>query len=304
MRVPAPLWILGVVGASTVVSAVAFGQGSTWGGPAAPARGDAGAAAASSPAAHEAGAPARRSSPRATWGTATVDAGSAGGGEEEAVGEEETEDEDEDAGPAASSAGDAGAPAADGGWSGPSNLGFAIGLRGGYALPFGNVNGQSVRDNVLQGAVPIGADLGWFFTPHVYVGVYFSYGIGLGAGRLNPTCSAPDTDCSGAMYRFGGVVHWHLLPLEAWDPWVGAGLGYELVQMTATSQIDGSSVNPSPPLQALDLTLEAGLDFKPLRYVGVGPYVEVATGPYVAGTSGFDLHGWATLGVRFRLNMF
>ena len=282
MRVPAALWILGVVAASAGVSAVASGQASTWGSGKAPNRGDAGAVspAPSSPA-------------------------------DEGEAEEEEEADKPDAGAvpsseagSAGSPSDAGAGAGDDGSSSPSNLGFAIGLHGGYAIPFGNENDVPVRDYVLQGAVPIGVDLGWFITPRLYVGVAFSYGIGLGAGRLNPTCGDPDIDCSAQMYSFGAVAHWHFRPEERWDPWIGVGLGYEIVQVTATSQVDNSTVNPSPALQGLDLSLTAGLDFKPLRYVGLGPYVEAAAGPYVAGASGFDIHGWAVVGVRFRMNLF
>jgi hypothetical protein len=284
MRVVAALWIVGVVAASAGVSAVAFGQASTWGTGTAPRRADAGAAARP---------------PESGANT-----------EEEQEEEEEAEEEEADGGvrtaadaaSAASTADAGGAP--DGGSNGPSNLGFAIGLRGGYALPFGNANGVTVRDNVAQGAVPIGVDVGWFFTPHLYVGAAFSYGIGVGIGRLNPTCGDPDIDCSAAMYRLGGVAHWHFLPTEDWDPWVGVGLGYEYLQVTATSQVDGSSSNPTSALQGLNVTLEAGLDYKPLRYFGLGPYMEVATGSYIAGTSGFDVHGWGILGARFRLNLF
>jgi hypothetical protein len=278
MRVPAALWILGVVAASAGVSAVASGQASTWGTGKASSRGDAGTISAAPSAEEE---------------------------------EEEEEDAHPDAGagpsPEAGSAGspsDAGAGAGDDGSSGPSNVGFAIGLHGGYSIPFGNENGVAVRDYVIQGAIPIGVDLGWFITPRFYVGVALTYGIGVGAARLNPTCGDPDVDCSAQMYSFGAVAHWHFRPEERWDPWVGVGFGYETVQVTATSQVDNSTVNPSPALQGLDLSLGAGLDFKPLRYVGVGPYVEGAAGPYVAGASGFDIHGWAVVGVRFRMNLF
>jgi hypothetical protein len=292
MRVPATLAVLGVLAASAGVSAVALGQVSTWGAGSGAATG---AGTEIGPSPSDAGADAIAAV--STAPTAPEDAGTKG---------EDAGDSDAAplAAPDAGNAEDAGASESDGGSSGPSNVGFAIGLRGGYGIPFGNENGLPMRDYVMQGAVPISVDMGWFFTPHLYAGVSISYGIGLGAARLNATCGEPDIDCSAQMYRFGALAHYHFSPEATWDPWVGVGLGYEVVQLTASSQVDNSSPDSSPALQGLDLSLEAGLDFKPLRYVGIGPYVEVAGGPYVAGVSGFDIHGWAVIGARFRMNLF
>jgi hypothetical protein len=183
----------------------------------------------------------------------------------------------------------------------PTNTGFSFGFRGSYAVPFGQANAVPLNGGVVIGMIPIGADMGWFFSPHFYVGGYFQYGFGIGPGQTNLTCSDVDVTCSAEMYRFGAVVHWHFKPESTVDPWLGAGLGYEIVNLVATSDVDDSTVTTSA-LQALDLTLEAGLDLKPLRYLGIGPFVEVATGPYI-GAQNASLHGWASFGMRFRSNL-
>jgi hypothetical protein len=200
--------------------------------------------------------------------------------------------------------------------SGPPDVGFSVGLRSGYGIPFGSGNGAPLS-SVLLGVVPIGVDAGWFFSPHFYVGGYFIYGFGVGAGQNNDTCSAIDQECSASMVRFGLVAHWHFAPQAHWDPWIGAGLGYETILLSASSDIDGSSLG-SAALSGLDLSLEAGIDLKPLHFLGFGPYVELATGPYLVDNnctaaatsadqtctpSGLVLHGWLSFGARFRTNL-
>jgi hypothetical protein len=103
------------------------------------------------------------------------------------------------------------------------------------------------------------------------------------------------------MYRFGLVAHWHFAPTAMWDPWVGGGLGYEIINFVNTDDVDDSTT-ATAALQALDLTFEAGLDFKPLKYLGFGPYAELATGPYI-GAQNSEWHGWASFGLRFRTNL-
>jgi hypothetical protein len=103
------------------------------------------------------------------------------------------------------------------------------------------------------------------------------------------------------MIRFGAVVHYHFAPEATWDPWIGAGLGYELINLVETDNTDGSS-SLSNALQGIDGTLEMGLDLKPLHYLGIGPYAELATGPYL-GKDNFGMHGWVSFGLRFRTNL-
>jgi hypothetical protein len=268
--------MVGVIAASAAVSAVALGQGSTWGTstPSAPDASPSSDSDASAPSAPDA-APA-----------APADAGPK---PRAAASAPASASPDQDAG------------AGDGGAYEPSTTGFSIGLRGGYMVPFGQANDVPLNGGVVVGVVPIGGDVGWFFSPHFYLGGYFQYGFGVGPGQNNLQCSELDTSCSAEMYRFGVVAHYHFKPEATWDPWVGAGLGYEIVNLVATSDVDESTVTSSA-LQGLDVTIEAGLDLKPLRYFGVGPYVELATGPYL-GTSTFAMHGWGSFGLRFRTNL-
>jgi hypothetical protein len=195
---------------------------------------------------------------------------------------------------------DAGGADDGGGGFDPSDVGLAVGLRGGYGVPFGLANGSPLS-TVTLGMAPIQADVGWFVNRHLYIGGYFIYGFGIGADLNNDQCNGTDIDCTATMIRFGAVVHYHFAPAAMWDPWIGAGLGYELINLISTDNTDAS--NPlSGYLQGIDTTFEAGLDLKPIHYLGIGPYVELATGPYL-GTSSFEMHGWVNFGLRFRTNL-
>src|SRR5262249_20887451 len=65
----------------------------------------------------------------------------------------------EDATPTQADAADAGE---DAGPRGPSDVGFSLGLHGGYTVPFGRFGAVSIRD-VVSGAVPVGIDVGYIF---------------------------------------------------------------------------------------------------------------------------------------------
>lgn len=191
---------------------------------------------------------------------------------------------------------DGGAPTS----SGPPDVGFSVGIRGGYSLPFGTANSGPL-DSVVSGSAPIQVDVGWFLSRKLYIGGYFQYGFGINAGTNNDTCSDSDTSCTATLYRVGVVSHWHFRPETAFDPWVGGGLGYEALAVQAQSEDDGSTVEAAT-LQGFILSGEAGLDFKPLSYVGIGPYVELAAGQYILVES-FSPHLWGTLGLRLRTNL-
>jgi hypothetical protein len=187
--------------------------------------------------------------------------------------------------------------------SGPSGLGFTVGLRGGYSIPLGRANAIALSD-VAGGAVPIGVQLGYFLNRHAYVGGYFFYGFGLRSSSADSTC--PDdglTSCSISLYRFGAAFDWHFRPEESFDPWGGIGLGYEILNLVQADST-GATV-ASAALHGLDfLMLEGGVDFKPRRFWGFGPFAALSLGHYTSDTAPItQTHGWVTLGVRLRTGL-
>jgi hypothetical protein len=195
--------------------------------------------------------------------------------------------------------------AADAGYT-PSDVGFSFGLRIGYSAPFGTANGAPLS-SVVQGVVPIGAEMGWFLNRNLYIGGYFLYGFGIATNVSNDVCSNIDASgneetCSATMLRFGAVADWHFRPQTPIDPWAGAGLGYDIINLEAQDTAAGT-LDQSAALHGFLVSIEGGIDFKPLSYFGLGPYMELATGHYSSDYSSTSLHTWLTFGARLRTNL-
>jgi hypothetical protein len=189
----------------------------------------------------------------------------------------------------------------------PSDVGFSFGIRAGYSIPFGTAAGGTPLSSVVQGVVPVGVEMGWFLNRNLYIGGYFLYGFGIATNVSNDECSNLDSEgnqesCSATMLRFGVVADWHFRPTTSIDPWVGGGLGYDIINLEATDQQEGT-LDESAALHGFIVSVESGVDFKPLSYFGLGPYAELATGHYSSDASATSLHAWLTFGIRLRTNL-
>jgi hypothetical protein len=173
-------------------------------------------------------------------------------------------------------------------------VGFAFGLRAGYAIPYGSANGSSLS-GVIPGAVHIGAELGYFLDPHFYLGGYFTFGFSVGDSTVGTACGDPEASCTATPIRFGAGARWHFLPNEKLDPWAGLGLGYEIVNITDQNSGQSASLN------GFEAILQAGLDYKPKPFYGLGPFIESSLGHYSGGDSLF--HGWFDMGLRVRMRL-
>jgi hypothetical protein len=155
--------------------------------------------------------------------------------------------------------------------------------------------------DVLAYVIPVALDVGYAPTKHLYVGGYFVYGFAA-ASNTSPTCSAPDTDCGATQFRVGATAQWRFVPEGKLDPWAGLALGYDVVNLTATDDSTGELLE-SAALHGFDLTLQAGADYKPLSYFGVGPFAELTLGHFAGSSSATTLYGFVTFGVRFRTGL-
>ena len=202
--------------------------------------------------------------------------------------------------------------------------GLALGLRLGYALPMGKVaeptpsamntsaSGGDLSDAVT-GMIPIWIDAGYRVNPNLFIGGFFQYGFGIVNKDKNPGCGS----CSAHDIAFGADVHYHILPAASFDPWVGAGIGYEIFGFSAstTAPIIGN-VDVSTSFSGLQfLTLQAGGDFKVTPDFAVDPFVNFALGQYSSQSATLNgmegsgdiqskaLHEWLTIGARGQFNL-
>ncbi len=217
-----------------------------------------------------------------------------------------------------------------------SSSGLALGLRSGYAIPMGkagalptSATGGAVdpnKDNLhdsITGMVPLWFDVGYRVNPAVYVGGFFQYGFAFVNKDVASACNQ-GISCSAHDVAFGANLHYHILPDAQFDPWVGAGLGYELITASesgsvtianATFNVDGSTT-----LKGFQfLVLEAGGDLKATPDFAVGPFVNFALGQYSTWSSNTTangvtqdqsgdlqdtgMHEWLTIGLRGQYNL-
>ena len=200
---------------------------------------------------------------------------------------------------------------------GAEEHGFQFGVRSGYAIPFGTaygIPGQTDTANfkdVIKGMIPIWGDVGYRFNPNWYVGGFFQFGIGLVPS--NSDCSTAGVSCSENDLRFGLNFHYHMLPEEGFDPWIGLGAGYEIVNQS----LSVGSISGSGSLKGFEFgNLQLGLDLKLSPAFAVGPFVAFTIAQFsdvsasalgVTFSPNIDkkIHEWLLFGVRgiFNLNL-
>ncbi len=216
----------------------------------------------------------------------------------------------------------------DGDWSDSDNgagdgSGIHFGLRVGYGFALGKLAGGSSSSSSgtggtttsssyssgdmsdgFAGQIPIWLDLGWQFSPKLMVGAYFSYGFVIPRKDLADVCNDKRVDCTLSDMRLGAQVQFSFSPAASTDPWIGAGFGYEWLNMDVENvsiTLDGWEV----PM------LQAGLDFGGDTGGSVfGPFVAFTFGRYTHGSFKFGslsdsgdvsdpaTHNWLFVGLR------
>ena len=206
--------------------------------------------------------------------------------------------------------------------------GSALGARLGYALPMGKIGtsaatptpASTANDNLpdaVTGMVSIWFDIGYRINPSFYVGAVFQYGFAF-VNKDKRTACNQGVSCSANDITVGVNFHYHFLPAAQFDPWVGAGIGYENLGASLKGSLRGRPVDTSNSITGIQfLMLQAGGDFKASSDVAIGPFVGLSLGEFT-GYSATDnptgialigdlndtgLHEWLTLGLRAQFNL-
>lgn len=197
--------------------------------------------------------------------------------------------------------------------------GFELGLRSGYGVPAGNAYAEPVLGapspivfklaDGIAGQVPIWIDVGYRLRSGVYLGGYAQIGPGIQA-----QCSPPD--CYLFDLRVGFNARYHFLAGRRIEPWVGLGLGYELLHIQQYETILGTRLSSSGALHGFEfLNAQVGVDFRVTRQVAVAPFFTCALSQYERLTgrtptgvsfsrSDFEktVHAWFLFGLRGAYN--
>jgi outer membrane protein len=172
-----------------------------------------------------------------------------------------------------------------------SERGPSLGFRSGYGKSFGTAVDSTAESSLIQGMIPFWVDIGYRLNPKLYLGGYFQFALGMVPGDC-PGCSAN-------VVRFGFNLHYHLLPGDDYDPWVGIGVGYEILNLNL---YPGSG---SASLRGFEVpNVQFGVDIRATDNLSAGPFITFALAEYTSASgyavSGVDkkLHQWLIFGVR------
>lgn len=184
-----------------------------------------------------------------------------------------------------------------------ASAGPSLALRVGWEAATGEASGGTPVSDVVQSVLPvIQVDAHWRFGDHLSVGPYAAYGFGRLSGSNADRCDALGADCSVRTARVGLEGRYGFPEVsQRFEPWVGAGIGYEWARDEVVSG-GGDVVKTVSGWEWF--VLEAGADVKIAPKLSLGPYVTYRTGEY-ARLSGFALvnqaiHHWVGIGIRGR----
>lgn len=189
---------------------------------------------------------------------------------------------------------------------------FQLGLRTGFALGLGKIEGGATPaelGDAATGQLPVWVDLGFRITPNWYAGAYLSWGFVLAKSETAPTreyVCEEGTACSGQSLRYGVQGQYHFAPGRT-SFWLGLGVGAETLQIDQTE----AGVTWTAEASGFEFAnLQLGVDFPTGEASAVGLFSALTLGQYdrrsvTAGSSmasggiaSKELHQWLFVGVR------
>ncbi len=193
------------------------------------------------------------------------------------------------------------------------HAGFEGGARLGVGIPFGKFDGRDKDDETIgtfiSATVPIWLDAGYRFNGRFYVGAYAIIAPGITNGS---NC----TECSAANYKFGINGHVHFIPEGTLDPYVGFGVGYDVISLTRKN-VNLQPLTGQNVVGEIDFTakgwqvanLQFGMDIRVTDLIRIRPFVSLGldittkagatVGSTTSEVSNLDttVHEWLSFGV-------
>ncbi|ACG73849.1 conserved hypothetical protein [Anaeromyxobacter sp. K] len=204
--------------------------------------------------------------------------------------------------------------------AGPREQGLTLSARLAYGAPSGDISDEvdatgaplyPKLDDLVRHKVPIWLELGYRFNPAVWGGIYLE----LAPASISKDFCVPGRSCDGSDIRFGFDVQFHLQPYQIVDPWVGFGMGLEVLNAEAYEPGTGTIAEFSWAGFEFPM-LEVGLDLALSPYLTMGPFVSWSAGQYTSydvSVPGWgdesgrihdrSFHSWFQIGVKGTLKL-
>ncbi|MFP2931548.1 hypothetical protein ACLESO_41455 [Pyxidicoccus sp. 3LG] len=175
------------------------------------------------------------------------------------------------------------------------SAGVGAGLGYVYKNGVSRTTGQPEDVKVTDGSsvtLPVLLEVGYRASPKCYIGVWGSYEK-VFTKTSDITCPE-GSDCSVWMWRLGPEVRYHFSPGAGFDPWVGLGVGLEILRNDVESEttITVPDVGPVPARVEASTTdrgptfarLSFGGDVRISRSFFLGPILTASIGSYTVHT--------------------
>ena len=182
--------------------------------------------------------------------------------------------------------------------------GFLLGGGIGGAVPGGDISEGLQFGEVVDSFVLGRLDAGYRFNERWLLGAYFEGGSGSINTSSLAACDDPTVECSAGLVRIGVQARGYLLTESRFQPWGGAGFGYEWFAFNAEDEgYDDSVTISAKGAEHLRLTLGldiwAGHNHFASAQIGytLGKYGEATYSDSLYGTT--DLEGSAHHSVTF-----
>lgn len=176
--------------------------------------------------------------------------------------------------------------------------GLTLGFRAGLGFAFGKIDGGTTTSisDAVPGAFPFWLELGYRFDQAWSLVGFFQYGPG-----TTDACQPPGYACRASFQRLGATAVYRFDP-ASFTPWMGLGVGYEWLNV---------DWRPAVRAGGLELSLQAGGDFRVTGGLGLGPYLCFSVSQFesvtVGGLSKTPLdkttHGWVQVGLKATLDL-
>jgi hypothetical protein len=193
----------------------------------------------------------------------------------------------------------------------PALAGMLLGVRAGVGFPGGDgVPGTKVTDLVALD-IPVTLDLGLAFEKQVMVGAYVRFAPAALSTQLREACGAIAASCGAFDVAAGGQLQWRL-PQGDFEPWIGAGIGYEA--LVVGTPVGAAKANVF--YLGWEVPISLGVDFRTTSRFTVGAYGQLTVGRFerlrvdsggtttVTDVADAKAHQWIEVGVRGAFDLF
>jgi hypothetical protein len=188
-----------------------------------------------------------------------------------------------------------------------------FGVRAGLAVPYGDVaQGGPRLEDFVDRKIPLGIELGYRFHRRFWGELFFDLAPASAASEL----CAGDVDCSASNFRLGLAFLLRLAPRASVAPWLGAGVGVEVLNVEGRNA-EAGGVPYEWSWFGLELPfLEAGVDLAVTERFTLGPWISATIARFTsdsARASGGETvsgavadraqHGWLSGGIKATLHL-